>query len=272
VPDRQNLRGILFDIDGVLYCADKLIDGAPEAAAWVREEGIPHLFVTNTTSKPRVALAEKLCSLGVPAQESDILTPAAAAATWLRDQPQTIVALFVRPAARVDFAGLQCVADDAEHGASHIVVGDLGDLWDYRTLNRAFRLLYQNPNAELIALGMSRYWLAADGIALDVAPFVVALEHATGRKALVFGKPAKAFFEAAAERLGLAPKELLMIGDDIQADIGGAQAAGLKAALVKTGKFRPADLAGSIKPELLLDSIADLPRWWSRQASDKVSE
>jgi ribonucleotide monophosphatase NagD (HAD superfamily) len=54
-----------------------------------------------------------------------------------------------------------------------------------------------------------------------------------------------------------------MIGDDIEADIGGAQAAGLKAALVKTGKFRARDLDRDIRPEILLGSVADLPRWWT---------
>jgi HAD superfamily hydrolase (TIGR01458 family) len=142
------------------------------------------------------------------------------------------------------------------------VIGDLGDLWDYRTLNRAFRLLHHNPGAILIALGMTRYWMAADGIALDVAPFVVALEHASGRNARIFGKPGAAFFQAAAGRLGILPGQILMIGDDIEADVGGAQAAGLKAALVKTGKFTAADLDLTIRPQIVLDSVADLPQWW----------
>jgi len=69
VSARERLRGILLDMDGVLYSADNIIDGAGETAAWVRAQGIPHLFVTKTTSKSRVALADKLRSFGVPAQE-----------------------------------------------------------------------------------------------------------------------------------------------------------------------------------------------------------
>jgi HAD superfamily hydrolase (TIGR01458 family) len=249
-------------MDGVLYVGDKIIAGAVDTVAWLRAQRIPHLFVTNTTSKSRAAIAEKLLSLGIPAQEPEILTPATAAAEWLRARGGSGIALFVRPSTRVEFAGLQCLADDAEQGASYVVVGDLGDLWDYRTLNRAFRLLYHNPQAQLIALGMTRYWLAPDGIALDVGPFAAALEHATGRKALVFGKPATSFFQAAVMKLGLPAANVLMIGDDIEADVGGAQMAGLKGALVKTGKFRSADLAGSVIPDMVFDSIAALPRWW----------
>jgi ribonucleotide monophosphatase NagD (HAD superfamily) len=166
-------------MDGVLYTADNIISGAVETAAWVRTQGIPHLFVTNTTSKSRAALADKVLSFGIPTQETEILIPAAAAAEWLHAREEGGIALFVPPPAHLEFAGLPCLPDDAERGASYVVVGDLAKLWDYRTLNRAFRLLYHSPDAQLIALGMTRYWLAPDGIALDVAPFVVALEHAS---------------------------------------------------------------------------------------------
>lgn len=260
-------RGILFDMDGVVYDADRPIGGAAETVRWVQSEGVPHLFVTNTTSRSRADLVSKLAGFGIDAVEAGILTPIAAAVEWLRADAQGGIAAFVRPAAQRDFADLPLLAEDAERGAAYVVIGDLGDFWDYRTLNRAFRLLHTNPGAKLIALGMTRYWMAADGIALDVAPFVVALAHASGRKPLVFGKPGGAFFRAAADRLQMPPAQILMVGDDIEADIGGAHAAGLQTALVKTGKFRPADLDHAIRPEIVFDSVADLPQWWSSRHS-----
>jgi HAD superfamily hydrolase (TIGR01458 family) len=256
------MRGILFDMDGVVYNADRPIARAAETIGWVQQQAIPHLFVTNTTSRDRGTLVEKLRGFGIEAAEEEILTPAAAVADWLRHACDGPVALFLRPATKREFAGLPCLNDDAEEGAAYVVIGDLGDRWDYGTLNRAFRLLYHNPQAKLIALGMTRYWLSSDGMALDVAPFVAALEHATGRRPVVFGKPAERFFLAAARRLGLEPAQVLMVGDDIEADVGGAQAAGLKGALVKTGKFRPADLEGRIRPDALWESVADLRDQW----------
>jgi phospholysine phosphohistidine inorganic pyrophosphate phosphatase len=253
-------------MDGVLYNSECPIPGADTALVWVREQRIPHLFVTNTTSRPRAVLADKLRGFGIPAQESDILTPAIATSAWLRAHaPDAQAAIFVRPATRADFAGIATVPDDAETGASHVIIGDLGELWDFRTLNRAFRLLHNNPQSTLVALGMTRYWLARDGIALDVAPFVAALEHATGKRAQVFGKPAPAFFLAAADLLRVPAAEILMVGDDVNADIGGAQASGLRGALVKTGKFRPADLEGPVRPDVVLGSVTNLPQWWASQ-------
>ncbi|MBV8553871.1 MAG: TIGR01458 family HAD-type hydrolase [Acidobacteriaceae bacterium] len=261
---KEALRGILFDLDGVLYNAGRLIDGAVEAVQWVHENRIPYLFVTNTTSRSRAALVEKLRSFGFSISESQILTPAVAAAEWLRTHHAGQIALFVRESTRLEFADLPCLPDQEEQGASCVIVGDLGEQWDYQTLNRAFRLLHHNPEALLVALGMTRYWMAAEGISLDVGPFVAALEYAAGRKAIVFGKPAAPFFRAGVERLAFPPAQVLMIGDDLETDIGGAQAAGLKGALVKTGKFRPADLEGSITPDLILDSVAALQAWWPR--------
>jgi ribonucleotide monophosphatase NagD (HAD superfamily) len=81
------------------------------------------------------------------------------------------------------------------------------------------------------------------------------------------GKPAEAFFHSGADILGISAGQLLMIGDDIRGDVNGAQKAGLKGALVQTGKFRPQDLDTGQPPDAVLASIADLPRWWEAQAS-----
>ena len=144
---------------------------------------------------------------------------------------------------------------------------DLGEGWDFATLNRAFRYLMRKPQPALVALGMTRYWRAPDGLRLDTAPFVMALAHAAAAEPVVLGKPAAAFFAAALETLATSAATTLMIGDDIRGDVLGAQDCGLPAILVRTGKFREDDLAGDIVPLAVLDSIAALPPWWEQQAS-----
>jgi HAD superfamily hydrolase (TIGR01458 family) len=254
-------RGILFDMDGVLYNSETLIPGASDAIRLLCDRSIPHLFVTNTTSRSRAVLGQKLAAFGIPGGADRILTPPLAAAEWLRAQPNPgPAALFVRDAARPDFDGLPLLPDDAERGADYVIIGDLGTRWDFRTLNRAFRLLHHNPQAVLIALGMTRYWMSADGIALDTAPFVAALQHATGCVPMVFGKPAANFFHAAAARLELPPADVVMVGDDIETDVRGALAAGLRGVLVRTGKFNPRDLLEGVQPTAVIDSISSLPK------------
>ena len=89
-------RGILFDMDGVLYDADRPIAGAAETVGWVKSQAIPHLFVTNTTSRSRADLVHKLAGFGIDAAEPDILTPTGAVAEWLRADAKGSVAAFVR--------------------------------------------------------------------------------------------------------------------------------------------------------------------------------
>ena len=253
------IRGVLFDLDGVLYDGERPIPGAAAAVETIRHAGLPSLFVTNTTSRPRSDLASKLARLGVPARPEEFLTPAVVAAAWIRSHGQARAALFVPQATREDFRGVEADSGTDPVELRYVVIGDLGAGWDYATLNRTFRLLHGRPDRDLVALGLTRYWQSPDGANLDVAPFAAALECATGKKAVVMGKPAAAFFQQASGILGLAPGELLMIGDDLHADALGAKSAGLRSALVRTGKFQPSDLDAEVQPDWVLDSVQDLP-------------
>jgi HAD superfamily hydrolase (TIGR01458 family) len=252
---------ILFDLDGVFYQGDQALPGATEVAHWVRDEEIPHLFLTNTTSRPRQALVTKLAGFGIETNTSRILTPAVVASNWCRQNiPGGAVALFVPEATRAEFDGLP--HSDCADEVAAVIVGDLGEKWNFDRLNRAFSYLMAAKHPQLIALGMTRYWQAPEGLRLDVAPFVMALAHAASVEPLVTGKPDPAFFQAALSMLDAKPAETVMIGDDIRGDIEGAQSAGLRGLLVRTGKFRENDLAQGIRPDALFDSLAELPAWY----------
>lgn len=257
------MRGVLLDIDGVVYVGDEAVAGAAATVDWLEREGIPYLYLTNTTSRPRTSIAGKLRSMGVTAGADRILTPAVAAADWLRLHHLEHPALFVPDATAAEFAELDPLPTEADTGADAVVVGDLGEQWDFARLNRAFRLLMSEARPPLIALGLTRYWRADDGLRLDAGAFVRALEYASGSTAVVLGKPDPAFYATAVEDLGLSAGEVVMVGDDILADIDGAQRAGLAGVLVRTGKFSPSDLSGDVSPGAILESIADLPRWWA---------
>lgn len=264
------MQGLLLDIDGVVHVGGSAVPGAAEAVARLDREGVPHRFLTNTTSKPRRAITEHLRALGIRAAEEDVLTPAVAAREWMARRGITRPALFVPDATAAELGDRDPLPPDATQGAGAVVVGDLGEGWDFATLNRAFRLLSDEARPPLLALGLTRYWRAEDGLRLDAGPFVRALEYATGRDAVVLGKPDPAFFSGAVEALGLEPGAVVMVGDDVRTDIGGAQRAGLLGVLVRTGKFTPADLEGDVVPDAVLDSLAELPDWWSGSSGARV--
>ena len=139
------MKALLFDLDGVLYQGDRVIDGAVETLRWCAGRDIPHLFVTNTSSKPRRALVERLAAMGLSVSAQQIFTPPVAARDYLAAHGATPLALLVREATREDFEGLEVLDDAAEQGAGSVVIGDIGEAWDFATLNRAFRLLMAEP-------------------------------------------------------------------------------------------------------------------------------
>lgn len=257
-------NALLIDLDGVIYQGDRLIDRALDALAWLKRCQIPHLYVTNTTSRSRRALLEKFSRFGFEAQINELMTPIVAANQWFEEHQIHKIAAFVNPDSVSDFDGVEVVSLEQEFAVDAVVIGDLGEAWDYRLLNRAFRLLMQDSRPQLIALGMTRYWRSQDGLCLDVAPFIRALEHAASCEACVVGKPAEAFFAASLGLLHCSAEQAFMIGDDIVGDIGAAQSFGIRGIQVRTGKFRQADLSGEIRPFAVLDSIADLPSWWQQ--------
>jgi HAD superfamily hydrolase (TIGR01458 family) len=257
------MTAILFDLDGVLYVSDKVIDGAANTVSWFKQNHIPHLFLTNTTSKSRGELVHKLAGYGIEASVEDFLTPPVAARQWLHANNRRNIAVFAPAKTREEFAEFNLVdpLNESARDIDAIIIGDLGQQWTFTVMNQVFRLLINNPQAKLVALGMTRYWRTTTGLQLDVGPMVKAFEYATGRTAVVTGKPAVTFYQAAIELLGR-PGKVVMIGDDIRGDIEASQQAGLKAILVRTGKFTESDLDSGITPDAILDSIALLPAWW----------
>ncbi len=255
------MQALLLDLDGVFYVGGEKVPGADATLGWLTEARVPHLFVTNTTSRPRTALVRKLQGFGIGVSAGEILTPAVAAVGWLRQQGLRRLAAYVPNATLEEFKDFDLIERTGREPVDAVVVGDLGEAWDFPTLNCAFNQLMQEPQPQLVALGMTRFWRAGDGLRLDTAPFVVALSHASGVAPTVLGKPATAFFESAVELLGAPPAQTVMVGDDLDADVRGAQAAGLRGVLVRTGKYRT-DETAEVRPDAVLDSIAELPAWW----------
>src|SRR5712692_9302197 len=249
----SDVKGFLIDLEGTVYEAGRPIPGAREALAELARRGVPHVFVTNTTSRPRRALVSELAAMGIDAPPQRIFSAPIAARAYLKERGWLRCHLLVKPAVLEDLSGIESV-DVAPRA---VVVGDVGEEFSYERLNRAFRLLL--GGAELVTLARNRFYRAADGLVLDQGPFVAALEHASGKEAILVGKPAPSFYRAALSALGLPAAEVAVIGDDLETEVGGAQAAGMRGVLVRTGKFREDELARSpIRPDAALDSLKEI--------------
>lgn len=245
-------RGLLIDLDGTLYTNDGPIQGAREALKRLDRAGVVYRFITNATHKPLREIAAHLKTLGFPAEEGRIFTPATAVVEKLRGEGIGCYPL-LDDALLEDLEGIPTTGNSP----GYVLVGNLGEGFTYGRLDAAFRYLV--AGAELIALSKNRYWQKAGGeLSLDAGPFVVALEYASGKSATCVGKPERTFFELALKNLSLPSETVAMVGDDPELDIRGAQVAGLHAILVETGRYRPGN-EPSAQPDLVLESVARLP-------------
>jgi HAD superfamily hydrolase (TIGR01458 family) len=250
----QRPSGLLLDLDGVLYVEDEAVAGAVDAVATLRAEGLALRFVTNTTARSRAQTLARLERLGFEVEKNELVTPAALARRHCVDTDRRRVALIMNEDVKRDFEGLE----EVDEKPDAVIMGDLGEAFGFEILNRAFRMVMDG--AELVALQKNRFWLTPDGLSLDAGPFVVAVEYASGKQALVVGKPSPGFFALVLDDLGRAADEVAMVGDDVETDVGGAIGAGLAGILVRTGKYREDFVRESgIEPSATLDSIADVP-------------
>lgn len=250
----RSLEGFLIDLDGVLYIERNIIPGAIETVTWLRSQGFPFRFLTNTTRRSRRSLVQKLRAFGIEVNPEELYSTCVVAALWLKQHNIQKVHLLLPEDAQSDFLDFKITDTEPEA----VVVGDLGGQFNFDNLNEAFRLI--KNGAQLIALQKNRFWQTLDGLSMDAGAFVAALEYASETEASVIGKPNRVYFEMAVRDLGVPTSKVAMIGDDIYTDILGAKAAGLKTILVKTGKFQFDDMQKAVvEPDWLIESIADLP-------------
>ena len=249
-----NVDAVLFDLDGVVHVGDDAIAGAANTLDTLRARSIPFRFLTNTTTKSPAQLFEKMQRMRLPIEAGEIFTTHEVAAHHIRRLGDVSCWLLVDDAAREAYDGIRL----SEDAPDLVVVGDIGERWTYEILNRVFNLVMDG--ARLIALHKGRYWQTPDGLRMDIGCFVTGLEYTTGSEATVVGKPSASFFELGLNDLGVTAARAIMVGDDIVSDVGGAQAAGIRGVLVRTGKYREDTLERSpVRPDAVIDSIASLP-------------
>ncbi len=251
----SSIKGILFDLDGVLYIGSHAIEGAIEAVKKIQNSGILCRFITNTSTLSLLSLQQKINALGFSIPANEIISAPQATLLYLKNQQDPVCRLLLADDVKQDFKAFR----QSNSAANYIVIGDIGDSWSYSLLNEVFNCLANG--AKLIAIHKNRFWQTEHGLQMDIGGFIDALEYASGVKAMIIGKPSAAFFQIALKDMGLNADEVAIIGDDIDADIGGGQQVGFKGILVQTGKYRQSYTdASAVKPDLIIESVKALPQ------------
>ena len=249
-----DVKGLLIDLEGVLYSDNKLIPGSIEVIKELRKNNLKLRFLTNTTTTPRNLIFNKLQDFGFNIKEEEIFTPIVATKNYLRDNRVKKIALVTNVGIIEEFNDYEITQKNPEV----VIMGDIYKNFKWEILDRIFKLVYLE-NSALIALHQNKYCMRDGKISLDLGPFVKAIEYSSGKKSILMGKPEKNFFYLAIKDINIKKDNVLMIGDDIVSDIKGAKDFGVRAIQVKTGKYQNSDCDNKIvQPDERIDSIVDL--------------
>lgn len=256
----EGVRGILFDMDGVLYQGTQRLPGVLEFFEWMKKRHLPHLFVTNNATRTPQQVAERLQQMAIPALPDEVLTSAVVTAEYLQQ-----IASPGTPVYGVGEVGLQQALTEhsfvlVENQPRYVVVG-LDRQFNEEKLALAVAALQQG--AELIATNRDMALMTEQGRIPGAGTIVAQIEAASGHKATVIGKPERRMFENAAQRLGLPLNALAMIGDNLETDIRGAKNAGMVAIMVLTGiHTREEAQVAAFPPDVIANDLLHLTKFW----------
>ena len=254
---------ILADLDGVVYAGPGALPHAVESlnrASAGRALG----YITNNASRRDTTVAAHLRELGLHTEAHDVVTSPQAAMRLLRDRiPAGSLVLVVGGDGlvfEVEKAGFR-VTRSADDAPAAVVQGFAPDVGWAQLAEAAYALAKPEDEGGIPWIATNTDWTIpqARGIAPGNGTLVSAVHTAVGRLATVAGKPERPIFDEAVARFGAASP--LFIGDRLDTDIAGAQAAGIPSALVLTGIDRPKHVLAApthSRPDFILGDLREL--------------
>ena len=246
----------LFDLDGVFYKGKEnpVKLGGDRVVETLRANGKKVLVVTNNSTDSVGTIRRRLSAMGIKLAEREILTSARLTAQYLRARNGAVRYYLVGE------GGLEAEMRSCGHmrteglDAGYVVVG-LDRSFTYGKLDKAVSLV--RSGASLVATHNSKLYMYRDGPAVAAGPIVKAIEYGSGRRATVVGKPSRLMFRLALETAACRSSEAVMVGDQVDTDIAGAEKAGIDSILVATGVDREARGHRVLATVSKVDDIAD---------------
>jgi 5'-nucleotidase len=254
----KSLRVFFFDLDGVLSVgkAKPRYLGGREIVRRLKESDRKTFVLTNDSTQTRKGVNQHLTGLGFNFETGEILTSSYLTAKYLTHRfGHAKFNLIGEDGLRRE---LEAAGHHTSNAPEAIVVG-LDRQLSYDKLNDALRFL--RSGAALVGVYGGAVYMSARGPALSAGPIVRALEFASGKKAVMIGKPSPRMFQLALRLADENANRAVMVGDQIETDIVGARKAGVHTILVLTGVETRESIARSkIKPDAVIENVDALAR------------
>ena len=230
------LKGLILDMDGVLWKDSKPIGDLPYIFKGISDLGLKVVFATNNATKSIEEYQQKLASFGVQVEPEQIITSAIAAAKYLQQHYSSGSWVYVVGSASLkDMIHKHSfqVCDDAGRNSAQVVLVAMDTSLTYEKIRNAATQIRQG--ADFIATNMDATFPTQQGLLPGAGACVAAIATAAEKQPLLIGKPQTLMYELAFQTLDFAPHEVMAIGDRLETDIAGAQKAGCLAGLVLSG-------------------------------------
>ena len=247
----MKIKPLLIDLDGVLKLGNSPAPDLKDFFEFINENRIPSCILSNSTLRTGELIKEYFnehgINLSIPA-----ITAFDATLSFVKKNYKK-VQVYCREYLLPHFEGMI----DNENPEA-VVIGDIEDKWNYQIMNDIFKKVYSG--ADFIAMHKNKYWNPQGELLIDAGAFINGIEFASGKEAIIIGKPSAHYFKAALEKIGAKSEEgFFMIGDDIENDIKAAQDIGGKGILIYTGKTKyPLDKTIKIEPDFEAQSLKEV--------------
>jgi 4-nitrophenyl phosphatase len=237
-------RALILDLDGVVYWNRRPIPEAPEAVRRLAA-AVPVFFLTNDATLHREDFQRILREMGIETTRHQIVTSGWGAAQYISAESPGARVFLVGEAGferELREAGLVPVSVEDPGACAFVAVArDRG--FSYEKLWRAQREIRENGARFIAANRDDVYPAGPDCFEPGGGAMVAAIETCARTTPILIGKPSPYLYQVILERTGLAPDEILMIGDRWDIDVAGARSVGMQTALTLTGVTRAEDLA-----------------------------
>ncbi len=249
---RRAIKGVIFDIDGVLEFQGAVYPHAIETIQALRQRGVLVRLLTNSTLKSRASCAARLRAHGFDVADGEVFTASYLTAQYLRKQQPRTCWVMVDGAGRDEFTAFP---QDRE-APDFVVVGDNRSAFDFEHLNQALRMLRRG--ATLVGMQPELLDTSMGSVELNVGSWVELLARAAGVRPVYIGKPSPFAFEEVLASMQLAAEDVAVVGDRVLTDIAGGQQFGMFTILVKSGEYQAGDLELGIRPDAILENVGGI--------------
>lgn len=213
------IKAIVFDLDGVLYCGDTVIDGAVDTVKSLTNSGYQTLFVTNNSGKSQQQIIEKLQRLGFYcAYSRNTYCSSHALCCYLDENGIEPIYLIGTDDLRNELSARNIRVENSSKVQAVVIGFDVS--FNYGKIATALEAIVKN-GAKLIVANTDPWYPAGNGRILPgCGAMVGAIVGATGHNPdFVVGKPSTYMLELICREFRFSPSDICVVGDVLDSDI-----------------------------------------------------